>query len=184
MDKELHDDLGKELPDAEAFQAWQYFASVGGNDKDRMVTASTWLLAFSGAIIGYSVTEGWRSGKYGAIIILAILGMMVSVLSGCVTLMYCGYANRNWAMADVIADLKGWHDLVPERRSRVSVRLEEKRQTGTPIWPAKWANELSKAEDPLRRLAPIFRWFFWFSVASFILQISLLGAAIVTKLRT
>jgi hypothetical protein len=179
MDKQPYNDLGKEMSDPEAIQVWQSFASAGGNDKDRMVSVSTWLLAFSGAIIGFSVTEGFRSGNYKAVAVLAILGMIVSILAGCVTLMYGGYAKRNWAMADSIAELKGWYDLVPGKRSRVSVHLEEKLQTRTPIWPANWADKLSKTEDPLQKLAPIFRWFFWFAVGSFILQMALFAGALI-----
>lgn len=160
------DGLGKELSESEAIQAWQYLESVGGSDKDRMVTASTWLLAFSGAIIGYSVTEGFGSNKYMSVLVLGILGVFVSVLAACVTLTYGGYANRNWARAHILAQQKGWNDLAPLLRSRAGLELEEQRKTRRSIWPLNWAEELSRPEDPLSRLAPIFHWFFWFAVSS------------------
>lgn len=181
-------------------QLWQHFASVGGNDKDRMVTAATWLLAFSGAIVGYIVTKGLSSDHYEASVFLAALGLIVSLLAAFVTLMYGGYANSNWAIADTIAIKRKWYDLIP---ANVLTELIEDEiindnifeddntlKTKAPIthilkknkenlksrrgWLAKRAESFSEPHNPLTGLAPIFKWFFGFASASFALHTGLL----------
>jgi hypothetical protein len=49
-------------------------------------------------------------------LMVAILGMGVSVVAGYVSLLYGGYANRNWEKADQIADSREWKDLLPSNQ--------------------------------------------------------------------
>jgi hypothetical protein len=161
-----------ELFEQGAFQVWEHFASVGGHDKDRMISVSTWLLAFSGMILGYSVTEGLSSSKYLASASLAVLGALVSLLAAYVTLMYGGYANRNWAVADGIASLKKWHFLLPDTQSR-SLELKEQREG-----LAKRADKYSRSFNLSKELAPIFTSFWRLALFSLILHIILFCASV------
>jgi hypothetical protein len=99
----------------QAILIWQHFANVGGADKDRMVTVSTWLLSFSGTIIGYIAIQEWGGTESNPLvaIILAFLGMLVSSLALAIITIYASYSNWNWGMADAIAKRYGWYDLYP-----------------------------------------------------------------------
>ena len=93
---------------------------MGGTDKNTMVTIVSWLLAFAATAIGYIVTHkdmiGPTAGEIShplRMMAVSLLGLVVSGIAGYVTLLYGGYANRNWAKADEIADRRGWLDLLP-----------------------------------------------------------------------
>ncbi len=86
---------------------WKYCEEVAGKDKDRMVTISTWLLAFGVAILAYIFTRGFQSDsfsikEYGRIQVLfpAFAGMIICVFAGYLICAYSAYANRYWFMAD------------------------------------------------------------------------------------
>lgn len=146
-----------DLSDDHAIQAWQCFANIGGNDKDRMITTSTWLLAFSGTILGYRLTEGWSLASA----LLTGLGILVSALAAVVTLVYGGYANRAWAKADAIARQRGWRQLVPEYES-VVVKGDVVAQRVRTL--ARLASVAAKPCDPIRELPFIFSTFFWLAI--------------------
>ena len=125
---------------------------------------------------------------------VAIVGMGISALAGYVSLLYGGYSNRNWAKADQIARYRGWRDPLPNegndgvyRHSRTHSKgsgshydlikrflrgLDER--FGLILAPFealvcsprlnRRAKRLARPCEPLKVLAPVFEWFFRFSV--------------------
>jgi hypothetical protein len=125
-----------------AFEVWKYYASVGGADKDRMVQISTWLLAFSAAILGLLVSG--EVSTVSATRLLTVLGILVSLVAGLIAVVYGGYAAWNWAIADEIAELNQWEFLRP---------------THEPVGKKDMGVPLKLAKPRPKRLAPIF-WIF------------------------
>jgi hypothetical protein len=164
----MDNDNWKDLDPAEAIHVWQYFDSVGGTDKNRMVTVSTWLLTFSGGILGYAITQGLKGCHDWESALLAILGLLISVFSAQITLLYGGYANRNWERADAIARINGWCDLLPEESSRVKSEIDRRRLAANSKSLARWARRRAKPHDPAETFAPIFWRFIVFSTFSFL----------------
>ena len=137
----------------QALEAWKHFASVGGADKNTMVTVASWLLGFSGTILGYVVTNLLKSDSFVLLqpvptFFLGGLGILTSVAAGLVALLYGGYANWNWARADEIAEARGWHDLLPDGPKR------EGRHNPTGL--AALAKKLAGPKDCAKPLAPVF----------------------------
>jgi len=150
------------------FELWKHFSSIGGADKDRMVTIETWLLTFSGAIIGYS---GTAVNAKKSIVILAILGIIVSFAAGWVVLLYGAYSNWNWAKADYIARKNKWEDLIPSQSFPSNEAVRPKFLGCLELWIVK---KIGKPHDPSARLGSVFRGFIILSVLSLVIHVLLL----------
>lgn len=147
------------------FEKWRYFVGVGGQDKDRMITISTWLLAFGAAILGYIVTKGI---DYGGILslkqplevfFLSSVGIFICVITGYVISRFADHANRHWWIADRILEK------IPD------VHLYEE--------------ECKKTFGPARRSqngwAPIFKVFMSFDVTLGLIFVFCFVAAVISK---
>lgn len=144
----MADSTENNLTRGEALEIWKCFADAGGTDKGRMVTISTWFLAFSATIIGYIAINHLEFNPFciakpGKAAVLAIMGFIVSGIGALVVLLYAGYTNRNWAKADEIAERYGLKDLLPNERpvvlkSRILDRLSAPRDPRTQLAPVFW----------------------------------------------
>ena len=119
--KRNNPDPSEEKPDhlsnQELLQLWQHFANVGGHDKDRMVTILTLLTPALTGVIGFAyITENDCQRQ-----IAATAGLVTALVAAVVVLMYAGYANRNWAIADEIAQCN---------LNKVELKGKEKDQKG------------------------------------------------------
>ena len=155
-------DESAQWSEPQALDLWKYFGGVGASDKNTMVTVESLFLGFSAAIIWYivtnllrvnplSVTEPFKAGC------LAILGVAISGGVIYVALLYGGYSNWNWAMADAIAREQAkrhpkWNDLLPEN----SEAVVEKWMTSKPSYLCAVAARRGQPCDPKTQLAPIF----------------------------
>lgn len=114
----------------------------------------TWLLTASVAIVGFAFTHEPQlhllSGRE-TVLVLAWVGLAISLLTALVALTYGGYASRNWAKADQIARVNGWQVLDP---SDDPWTCEQKK--ALPRAYAAWALRLSAPRDTYSSLAPIF----------------------------
>lgn len=90
----------------------------------------------------------------------ASFGLGLSIVSIFAVLIYGGYANRNWATADEIADRYGWDLLDPEHEPWTEIQ-----ERGRNRLLGRWARELSKTRNPYSQLAPIFWVYLVLSVA-------------------
>jgi hypothetical protein len=140
-------------------ELWKHFAGMGGTDKNTMVTIVSWLLAFAAAAIGYIVTDkdliGYTIPRIShpvRMMTVSSLGLLVSAVAGYVTLLYGGYANRNWAKADDIADRRGWCDLLP---GDLGDRNSKKRQKSSRLNNVAW--HWARPCYPDAELAPVFK---------------------------
>ena len=130
-------------------ELWKHHASFGGEDKNRMVTVSTWLVGGSAAVFWYVWTKLICLDPFGfeeplRAMGATVLGVLLSALAVYVTLVYGGYSNRNWEKADQIANRRGWDDLLPSK-STTSF-------TGLNAIARRWARPC----EPESGLAPIF----------------------------
>jgi hypothetical protein len=157
----------------EAMRMWKHFADIGGNDKDRMVAMSTWLLGFSSAILWFAVTQGLPFKSHLASIIVSILGLIPSALTVYVTLMYGGYANRNWSHADAIAKAFGWDFLTADNDSHCRPTKDKGAK-----WALRIAWHASTTREPLERLAPVFMVFLGLGLLSTAAYTIMLSASI------
>ncbi len=101
---------------------WKYCEDVGGKDKDRMVTISTWLLAFGVAIHAYIFAKWFQLESFSIkeceriqVIVPAIAGMIICWTAGYLICAFSAYANRYWFMANwlkknKIDGLSDFHD--------------------------------------------------------------------------
>jgi hypothetical protein len=92
------------LKTSERIQLWQHFVSTGGTDKERMITITTWLLAFSATLLGYGVIEAVDFAKLcikvpSKAYVSAFLGICVSIFALCIVLAYHIHATWNWKKA-------------------------------------------------------------------------------------
>jgi hypothetical protein len=102
-----HTDSEKNRPilkTPERIQLWQHFVSAGGADKERMITITTWLLAFSATLLGYGVIEALDFAKLcikvpSKAYVSAFLGVCVSIFAVCIVLAYQIHASWNWKKA-------------------------------------------------------------------------------------
>ena len=150
--------------EGQALELWKYFGGVGAADKNTMVTVESLLLGFSATVMGYLVTtilcfDPFSVTKPHQGFGLALLGLIISCLAARVALLYGGYSNWNWAMADAIARAQKpqtkWRTLLPEGASRVAT-LDP-----NPVspWFYKRAMRWGQPCEPTKRLAPIFSHF-------------------------
>jgi len=144
-----------------AFEAWKYFASVGGSDKDRMIHIATWLLGFSAGIVGLQSTGKVTDSQAGGL--LAVLGVLVSAVAAFVALLYGVYASWNWAIADEIADAYRWLEALPKHDPFQR-------------WPAHWSIKpiLWLGRPRPGQLAPVFWLFFGVSIVSLVVHLIML----------
>ena len=158
-----------------AFEAWKHFANIGGGDKDRMITISTWLLGFSAGIVVFSFSEKLNTTTAPLVpILLPIVGLIISFISGIISLMYGGYANWNWAKADQIANDYKWIRLDP-RNSPPNMKETSKKFSLVGL-----ALRLSSSKLPHEKLAPIFYWFLGVSFLSFCVHFIILIWSIIS----
>jgi hypothetical protein len=168
------------LKATEAIELWKYFGNVGASDKNTMVTAGSWLLGGSAALIWYLVTVELELEAQPIkvvhplrALILSIVGMAVSLLAGYVALLYAGYSNWNWAHADVIAreqvkrnGSRSWQELIPKDAAKTMEdwRADLAEPKGCPPRPtlfAAWAIRLGRPCEPTTELAPVFSVYAW-----------------------
>jgi len=147
---------------ADDLELWKHHANFGGKDKNIMVSICTWLLGGSAAVLWYiwtnqlcpnSIVPKEPLRAFG----VAMLGMGVSAAAGYVSLLYGGYANRNWEKADRIARKRGWYDLLPPDPDK------EPRGVGL----NGFAKRLARPCNPEVRLPLVFVWFFFAAVLLF-----------------
>ena len=144
-----------------ALEVWKYYGSIGGADKDRMITMVTWLLGISGGIVGFYAT-GELKDRFPTLLLLAV-GGVVSLLAALVALMYGGYALWNWTIADRIAATYNWpaqipsYDPIPRAKAHWTARF--------PLW---------LAAPYQKKIAPVFWIFFGASLISLAVQITLM----------
>lgn len=100
-------------------ELWKHFASFGGEDKNRMVTIVIWILGVSISIISYTgshlignISSEPKCQPKELLVPLTITGVLISLIGAYVSLVYGGYANRNWEKANQIARERGWTDLL------------------------------------------------------------------------
>ena len=91
-----------------AFEAWKYYKTLGGSDKDRMIQIVSLLLGFSTAIIGFYVKGEIKEEKAECILLFS--GILVSLLAVFVVCLYGSYATWNWFIAYQIAHEWEWFD--------------------------------------------------------------------------
>ncbi len=151
--------------ESRAFEVWKYYGAVGGADKDRMVQIVTWLLGFSAAIIGF-YANGGLSRPLGTLL-LFVLGALISLLAAYVALLYGSYAAWNWSIADRIARRYEWTEQMPDFVPFEGVEKVEK---------LPYVKRL--AEPAEGRIAPVFKVFFCFSLASFLVHAFLMVNAV------
>jgi hypothetical protein len=133
---------------------WEHFAQTGGNDKDRMVNICSWLLAFSVALASLAFVQEVHPhllSKRWTFTVLAVFGLLTSLTSGLVALIYGGYANWNWAKADQIARVNGCGLLNPSNDPWTE---EQKAISGSVF--ARWARCLARPTETYSSLAPVF----------------------------
>jgi hypothetical protein len=182
-------------------ELWKHHASIGGQDKDRMVTIVSWLLGFSAVTLWYIITrlidsEAIVLEKPRIAMLVAVLGVGVSILALYISLLYGGYSNQNWEKADKIACDRKWYDLLPPNGSYPRHDDIHKggaepvpepqglgsRQDGKPhllnCLPRSWA----KPSDPKKMLAPVFITFFCLATLSLVLHLVIFVCAVITIL--
>ena len=159
--------------EGEDLELWKHHASFGGEDKNRMVTIATWLLGASATMLWYIWPRLICPDPLGIkepLIALGVatLGMGVSALAGYISLLYGGYANRNWEKADQIAASRGWEDLLP---------LEHKAPGhGLNAIAKRWARPCK----PKDKLAPVFIVFILLATFSLAAHLTILSLSIAT----
>jgi MFS family permease len=139
---------------------------MGGTDKNTMIVTVSWLLGLAAGAIGYVVphvigSTAARLENPLRIAAVSALGLLLSLVAAYVALLYAGYANRNWAQADMIARKRGWLDLLPEGCAGETTRRK---------WVAAAAWRLSRPCDPERKLAPVFFVFSFLAIVSGLAQ--------------
>jgi hypothetical protein len=160
----------------QALELWKYFGGVGAADKNTMVTVETLLLTLSSTALGYLVTEIFCFNPFSVTrpyqgLGVAMLGFGVSCVAAGLAVLYGGYSNWNWAMADLIARKQKeaiearrprdqpkrpikWETLLPEA-AKTSITVKTDRTVWFPSYHKK-AMKWGQPCDPTERLAPIF----------------------------
>ena len=165
-----------ELSTQDLLVIWQHFANIGGHDKDRMVAIMTLLTPILTGIIGFAYSSDDPDSRKAA----AIAGLVTALVAVVVVLMYAGYANRNWELADEIAETYLANVKLGGIRSPQTslARLLKPRRLydyGQLGWLAKEiARGLSLPHHPGKSLAPIFALFLGLAVALAIVSFALL----------
>jgi hypothetical protein len=166
---------------ANQFEAWKYFAEVGGADKDRMITIATLLLGLSAGIVSFTFTTAFKANEIvepQAAIFMALAGLVVSFASSLLTLTYGGYASWNWAKADQIARDQKWTRLYPDDSPFSPKDIRER------WFLTRFALSQGEPKLPPTRLAPIFWCFFWLSLFAFGMHLSILLWSVDVRLHT
>lgn len=127
------------------FNLWLRFEEAGGTDKNRMITLSTWLLAFIAGIVGYIFTHNGSIVRLSIdnpneLLAPSIAGLLIALLVMNVVKGFSFYANFNWACADEIAK-EHLEDIIPVK-GKVLGKMKR------------------KTHDPYTEMAPIFRTFY------------------------
>jgi len=141
---------------------WKHFSASASTDKHTMITTVTWLLGFSIGAVAYAITKLIRSERPpfveypGQTVMISVAGMAISALAAYVTLLYAGYASRNWAKADAIAIENKWTDLLPNPGEPVGSNVSSL---------TKIAWRLGRGVDHQREIPPVFRVFFFGAIA-------------------
>ncbi len=114
--------LKYQLDSKDYLELWKYCEEVAGRDKDRMVTISTWLLAFAVAIHAFILTKQMKFSLLSInidgnmqVIVLAVAGIITCWIAKHLIYAFSAYANRYWFMADwlkknKIEGLSEFHD--------------------------------------------------------------------------
>jgi hypothetical protein len=84
----------------DALQLWQHFVSTAGEDKNRMITITSWLLGLSASIIGLVLTQNLDSDNER---VLSAFGIVVSVFAVYIVLLYGSHERWNRTKADTLA---------------------------------------------------------------------------------
>lgn len=92
-----------------AFEAWKYYATSGGTDKDRMIQIVSLLLGFSVTIISFHTKGEIKQDSIKPVLLYS--GILVSLLAAFTAYFYGRCANRNWLIAREIAKQWEWFDL-------------------------------------------------------------------------
>lgn len=143
------------------FNLWKHHEDAGGEDKIRMMSLATWLLAFIVGIIGYLFNHAIDIARMSVanpneLIALSIAGILIALLVVNVVNGFSFYANFNWAVADKIAEEKELEKLKEWRENTLNTMKKKK-----------------KLHNPLAEKAPIFRTFFWIALVLIVLFIGL-----------
>jgi hypothetical protein len=168
----------------QAVELWQHFADVGREDKNTMVTVTSWLLTFSATIIGYIVTNLAQFNSFAfteppKVFGLTLLGAAISLVAMYVALLYGGYTKTNWAKADEIAIANGRADLVPDY-SRL--KGKESKSGKLSVVPAI-AEKLAGPCDPRKTMAPVFFLFAGLALSMVIAHLIFVGLSLSQILR-
>jgi hypothetical protein len=158
----------------QALELWKHFGGVGAADKNTMVMVETLLLTLSSTALGYLVTEIFCFNPFSVIrpyegLGVGLLGFGVSFVAARLAVLYGGYSNWNWAMADLIARKKAiegrrlsgkpkcrtkWETLLP-KAAKTCITVKTDRTVWFPSYHAK-AMKRAQPCEPTKRLAPIF----------------------------
>jgi hypothetical protein len=169
LTSETRDSLRYGRDGVQDLETWKHFAAFGGEDKNRMVTVASWLLGLSSAVLWHTLVE-LMSGNAMALnepqraAMVSALGGGLSFIAGFVVLLYGGYSNHNWQLADEIAKARGWGDLLPSHHLTGPTKGIVNRT----------ALFLARPCEPLRQQAPIFWLFLIVSVMMFAFHATLL----------
>jgi hypothetical protein len=178
LSNDLQSEALQYLTPSEILIVWQHFANIGGHDKDRMVTMMTILSPILLATIGFAYNAASPQRE-----VAASVGFITALIAVIVVLMYAGYANRNWEIADDIAEtylgnvtLKGIDKqgkLEVQPLSRVLQPEKIHRSACSGNWIHKLGSFLSRPHSPSKSLAPIFMLFLVLSVALAVLSLAI-----------
>lgn len=140
--------------EAQALELWKYFGGVGAADKNTMVTVETLLLTLSSTALGYLITQIFCFNPFSVTkpyqgLGVAVLGLAISLVAAFLAVLYGGYSNWNWGMADFIARTQR-DEIARTQTSWIApTRL---RDTATP--PIKWEALLPEKADTWETLPP------------------------------
>jgi hypothetical protein len=87
------------LSTAETIQLWQHFVRTAGEDKNRMIGMTTWLLGLSASIVGYVATHADTPHINLA---LSRVGMAVSVFALYIVWLYWAHEQWNRGKAEAL----------------------------------------------------------------------------------
>jgi hypothetical protein len=176
----------------QALELWKYFDGMGATDKNTMVTVESLLLGFLAAIISYvginllafrpGLVTPAAAGVCVALpglvvpdpingIIFALLGLVISVVAGYVSLLYGGYSNWNWAKAAAIAADQAkryakWNDLLPKH-----FKIDAQQKTSN---FCRWARNFGGPCDATTQLPPIFCVYTWLATLAILFHLIVL----------
>jgi len=86
-------------PNVDMIRLWQHFSSVAGDDKNKMIAISNWLLTGSLTVIGFIFTKE-PNGRPAQT--LSALGISVSLLVLYIVILYGSHERWNRRKAEII----------------------------------------------------------------------------------